>query len=270
MRVIKISGHNLNDEAYVDRFAQAVAEIAKSEPVIIINGGGASIGELQAAFDIKERKIQGLRVTDEQSLKITEMVMSGSANKQVVRGLRRAGLNAMGLSGIDGGIMTAQKKILPPRVPNPDQRIPFPFNKPLPEDDLGFVGDIVSIDADGMKKLMDLGYTLVLSPVSCDEEGQHYNINADDAATAVAQGLAADQLDFVSIVPGVKFNLTDEAIIPILTPPEAANLIRKGSIQGGMIPKVNAALEGLEKGIEQVRIVDLDSMSDGGTIFKNA
>ena len=112
MRVVKVSGHQLDDAAFLAGFCQAVATFAKTEPVVVINGGGKSIKELQAAFNIPEKKIQGLRVTDAKSLWITEMVMTASVNKLLVRALRQAGLDALGISGVDGGVLTAQKKVL--------------------------------------------------------------------------------------------------------------------------------------------------------------
>ena len=250
MRVVKVSGHQLDDAEFLAGFCQAVAGFAADEQVIVVNGGGKSIKQLQAAFEIPEKKIQGLRVTDEKSLWITEMVMSAGVNKLLVRALRKAGLDAMGMSGVDGEVLTAQKK-------------------QLPEGDLGFVGEVIDVRTDLLKSLLDLGLTPVISPVSCDTAGQHYNINADEAATAVAQALTADQLDFVSNVPGVLRDLSDERVIPALTPDDVDALIEEGIVSGGMLPKVKAAVEALEKGVKRVRIVDMNGMTAGGTVFNS-
>lgn len=270
MRVVKVSGHQLDDAAFLAGFCQAVATFAKNEPVVVINGGGKSIKELQAAFDIPEKKIQGLRVTDAKSLWITEMVMTAAVNKLLVRALRQAGLDALGISGVDGGVLTAQKKVLESPKIRPDDRLPFNAEKQSKaENDLGFVGEIVGVRADLIKNLLDLGLTPVISPVSCDAAGQHYNINADEAATAVAQALPADQLDFVSNVPGVLRDLSDDHVIPTLTPADVDALIADGTVSGGMLPKVKAAVEALEKGVQRVRIVDMNGMMAGGTVFNN-
>lgn len=250
MRVVKVSGHQLDDAEFLEGFCQAVAGFAADEQVVVINGGGKSIKALQEAFEIPEKKIQGLRVTDEKSLWITEMVMSAGVNKHLVRALKKAGLDAMGMSGVDGEVLTAQKK-------------------QLSEGDLGFVGEVVDVRTDLLKKLLDLGLTPVISPVSCDTNGQHYNINADEAATAVAQAMAADQLDFVSNVPGVLRDLSDDHVISTLTPSDVESLIEEGVVSGGMLPKVKAAVEALEKDVKQVRIVDMHGMKAGGTLFLN-
>lgn len=249
MRVIKISGHQLDDDEFVEQFATAVAQIAKCERVIVVNGGGKSIKALQEALGLQEDKIDGLRVTDAASLTITEMVMSAQINKLVVRALIAAGLDAVGVSGEDGRLLVAQKKV-------------------SPKGELGFVGEIVGVRTDLLLALLTLGLTLVISPVSCDTAGQHYNVNADEAATAIALALTAEQLDFVSNVPGVLRNLSDPKPISILTPGEVEQLTAAGVISGGMVPKVASALEALEQGVQQVRIVDLAGLAEGGTVFK--
>lgn len=256
MRVIKISGHDLDRPDFVARFAADVARIAREErgELVLINGGGKSIKALQTAFDITEKKVAGLRVTDEKSLEITEMVMSAQVNKLLVRALQQAGLDAIGLSGVDARLLTARKKILT----GPESA------------DLGFVGEIIAVRTDLLHQLLEIGLTPVLSPVSCDAAGQHYNINADEAATAVAQALAADQLDFVSNVPGVLRDLSDSRVIPSIDAAGVEALLADGTISGGMVPKVRAALAAVAAGVKQARIVDLTGLADGGTIFINA
>lgn len=259
MRVIKVSGHQLDDEAFLAGFCTAVAHLAQSEPIVVVNGGGKSIKALQEALGLEEKKIEGLRVTDAPSLEVAEMVMSGQVNKLLVRGLQAAGLDPLGVSGVDGRLMTAIKKT---------KRSIQVDGEPL-EADFGFVGQIVGVRADLIHKLLGLGLTPVISPISCDDQGQHYNINADEAATAVAQALAAEQLDFVSNVPGVMRDLAEGTVIPALTVAETKALIDEGIIQGGMIPKVTAALQAVGKGVHTARIVNLDGLrSDGGTRFK--
>ena len=268
MRVVKVSGHQLDDKAFLAGFCRAVATFAKNEPVVVVNGGGKSIKALQGAFDIPEKKVQGLRVTDEKSLWITEMVMSAGVNKLLVRTLRQAGLDAFGVSGVDGGLLTARKKVLSSQVEPEGEPVSKEQLDLIDEQfDLGFVGEVVGVRTDLVHKLLDLGLTPVISPVSCDAAGQHYNINADEAATAIAQALPADQLDFVSNVPGVLRDLSDDRVIESLTPHEVEALIEDGTVSGGMLPKVKAAVDALEKGVKRVRIVDMDGMESGGTVF---
>lgn len=250
MRIIKISGHQLDDAEFVEQFATAVAQLAQAEPVVIINGGGKSISALQHALGLPERKIDGLRVTDAESLTITEMVMSAQVNKLVVRALQAAGLDALGLSGVDGRLLTAQKK-------------------QSPKGDLGFVGEIVGVRIDLLRQLIASGLTPVISPVACDAAGQHYNVNADEAATAVAQALTAEQLDFVSNVPGVYAEWATKRVIPALTTAEAERLITSGTISGGMIPKVQSALSALAH-VRRVRITNLDGLVGGGTVLSDS
>ncbi len=258
MRVVKVSGHQLDDSEFLEGFCTAVAQLAQEEPVVVINGGGKSIKALQQALGLEEKKIEGLRVTDAPSLEVAEMVMSGQVNKLLVRGLQAAGLDALGISGVDGRVLTAVKKT---------KRTLQVDGQPL-EADFGFVGQIVGVRTELIHQLLELGLTPVISPVSCDTAGQHYNINADEAATAVAQALTADQLDFVSNVPGVMRDLSTGIVIPTLTVAQTHALIDEAVIHGGMIPKVMAAIQAVNKGVKTARIVDLGGLkSGGGTCF---
>ena len=174
------------------------------------------------------------------------MVLSGRANKQIVRALLAAGLDAVGLSGDDGRLLTARKK-------------------EHPTADLGLVGEIVAVRAHLLQRLLQVGITPVISPISLSNDGQTYNVNADEAATAIAAALGAEALDFVSNVPGV---LAGGELVPRLSPDETETLIADGVISGGMIPKVRAALDALARGVPQVRIVDLAGLrGGGGTVF---
>lgn len=244
MRVIKIGGNELNDDGFLATLAQTMAQTA--ETVAIVHGGGRAIAELQARLGLKTVKVDGLRVTDGESLAVAQMVLSGQANKQIVAALLAAGVDAVGLSGVDGGLLRCQKKAHPTA-------------------DLGFVGDIVRVRAELLQQLLAQGITAVISPISLGLDGQIYNVNADEAASAVALALGAELLDFVSNVPGV---LQDGAVIPALTPPQTEELIAAGIIRNGMVPKVRAALAAIGQGVPQARIVDLAGLTQsGGTIF---
>jgi acetylglutamate kinase len=245
-RVIKIGGNELNVDGFLDELAGQVAGVAADEPVLIVHGGGQEIAALQTRLGIEPVKVDGLRVTDAASLNVAEMVLSGRANKQIVRALLAAGLDAIGLSGVDGRLLAARQKAHPTA-------------------DLGLVGEVTAVRAHLLQRLLQVGLIPVISPISLGNDGQTYNVNADEAATAIAAALEAEALDFVSNVPGV---LDNGELVPHLSSDEAEALIANGVIAGGMIPKVRAALDALARGVPQVRIVDLAGLrGGGGTVF---
>ncbi len=250
MRVIKIGGNELDSQSFLDGLATTIANL--NEPVIVVHGGGQAIAELQGKLGLITTKVDGLRVTDNDSLRVAEMVLSGHANKLLVRALQAAVVNKttfrgrIGLSGVDAGLLQCEKK-------------------KHPTADLGYVGTIVRVNGTLLHNLVAQGLTPVISPISVGADHHAYNVNADEAATAVAAALPADLLDFVSNVPGV---LQADQLIPQLTPATTQTLIDDGVIHGGMIPKVGAALSALEAGVAQVRIVNLAGLANGaGTRF---
>ncbi|MDX1413461.1 MAG: acetylglutamate kinase [Candidatus Promineifilaceae bacterium] len=248
MRVLKVGGNELSDSQFVDHLAANIKQIiGESEgPLIIVHGGGRAIAEMQAQLGLDTVKIDGLRVTDTESLAVAQMVLSGHSNKILVKALLARGIDAVGLSGVDGSLLRCVKKHYPTA-------------------DLGLVGEVVQVRTDLLARLAGIGLTIVLSPISLGQDGLTYNVNADEAAGAVALAVAAEQLDFISNVPGV---LREGELVKRLTAAETEDLIDKGIIVGGMIPKVRAALQAIEQGVRQTRIVDLAGLTrDGGTIF---
>ena len=245
MRVIKIGGNELDSQSFLDGLATTIANL--NEPVIVVHGGGQAIAELQSKLGLTTTKVDGLRVTDADSLRVAEMVLSGHANKLLVRALQAAGVNAIGLSGVDAGLLQCEKK-------------------QHPTADLGYVGTIVRVNGALLHNLVAQGLTPVISPISVGADHHAYNVNADEAAGAIAQALSATVLDFVSNVPGV---LLDGDVLPSLTLPQAERLIGSGVVTGGMIPKVRTALDAVGRGVPQVRIVNLAGLgSGGGTVFR--
>ena len=244
MHVLKIGGNELDDPNFLKTLANTVA--AADEPTVIIHGGGKAIADLQAKLGLKTVKVDGLRVTDHDSITVAEMVLSAQANKLIVKALLVAGVDAIGLSGVDGGLLRCEKK-------------------QHHTADLGFVGQIVKVRADLIQTLIDNGMTVVLSPISLGLDGNTYNVNADEAASAVALAMNADLLSFLSNVPGV---IANDQVIPNLTLSETERLIESGVINGGMVPKVRSALDAVEKGLKKARIVNLVGLQAmGGTIF---
>jgi acetylglutamate kinase len=246
-RVTKIGGNELDTPGFLEALARDLALRQRAgRPSVVVHGGGRDIAALQTQLGIEPVKVDGLRVTDVASLDVAEMVLSGRANKRIVRALLAAGLDAVGLSGVDGRLLTARKKAHPTA-------------------DLGLVGEVTAVRGHLLLRLLADNLTPVISPISLGDDGQTYNVNADEAAAAIAAALGAATLDFVSNVPGV---LAGGILVPHLSPAAAEALIADGVISGGMIPKVRAALDALARGVPQVRIVDLAGLREGGgTVF---
>lgn len=243
--VLKISGHELDDADYLREFAAVLAQ--QNQPVIIVHGGGKEISALQTRLGIEPRYMDGIRITDAESLSLVEMVMCGTINKRMVRTLLAAGVKAIGLSGVDGGIVQATKMA-------------------HPSVDMGFTGQIVTVDAKPLQTLLNAGYTPVLAPVSLGETSS-YNVNADHVAGAIAAAVGASRVIFISNVPGVMKN---GDVLTTLTPAQTEALIEDGTINGGMIPKVRTALEALTMGVIQSVITNLAGLqSAGGTVFRS-
>lgn len=245
MNVIKIGGNEMAEPSFLPRLADAVASM--TQPVAIVHGGGKAIGDLQTKLGLAPRKIDGLRVTDDQSLQVTQMVLSGDVNKRIVQALLHRGVQAIGLSGVDAGLLRCTRK-------------------EYQGHDLGWVGQIVDVDRRVLDLLGGQGFTPVISPVSLGRDGAIYNVNADEAASAVAEALGAAQVWFVSNVAAVLD--TNGLRIDALTQAEATRLIDNGAIRDGMIPKVRAALTLVAGGISEVIISDIDGLLAGsGTRF---
>jgi acetylglutamate kinase len=241
--VLKVSGHELSDEAYLRDFAQAVAVLDAS--VVVVHGGGKDITALQERLGLEAQFVDGVRVTDQASLAVAEMVLCGVVNKRLVRALRAGGVpNALGLSGVDAGLVRAEKM--------------------QASVDMGYTGSVAGVNADVLHTLLGKGFTLVLAPI-CDGESTNYNVNADHVAAAVARALPAERLTFVSNVEGV---LQDGRVLPVLTATQVQALIAQGVIVGGMIPKVQMALDALHHGVPKVAITNLNGLrTHGGTVF---
>lgn len=245
MQLLKIGGNELSDPGFLEQLATIVAKI--EEPVVIVHGGGQAIADMQARLGLKQVKVDGLRVTDAESLAVSQMVLSGQANKVIVAALLAAGVQAVGLSGVDGGLLRCIKK-------------------QHPTVDLGFVGQIVEVQPAILFSLIAQGITPVISPISLGLEGQVYNVNADEAAGALAMALKAGVLNFISNVPAVLDK--NQQPISTLTPGQTERLIQNGVIHGGMVPKVKAAMAVIDQGVPIARIVDLSGFETGsGTMF---
>jgi acetylglutamate kinase len=240
--VIKVSGDYVDQPDRIEQLARAIADLSHHQPCIMVHGGGRVIDEWLTRLGIRSVYHDGLRVTDEATLAVVEMVLSGLVNKRLTSALIDYKVDALGMSGIDRELIHAEQ-ISP---------------------DLGYAGRVVAIRAGILAELCAQGIVPVISPISAGG-GCHFNVNADHAAGAIASAVQAVQAVFLTNVPGV---LVDGSRVPRLTADETQHLIEQGVIEGGMIPKVNAALEALNAGAAQVMIADLDGLLAGeGTIF---
>ncbi len=243
--VIKYGGHAMVDETLKRQFAQNVLllKYVGINPVIV-HGGGPQIKDMLAKLNIQSEYRQGLRVTDDATMDVVEMVLVGKVNKQIVGLINQHGGRAVGLSGKDGLLLGARKlemvlehKDAPPEII-----------------DLGNVGEVMSVNNALIRSLLAENFIPVIAPVGVDEHGQTYNINADSVAGAVAASLKAKRLLLLTDVAGVLDR--DKRLIPSFTRLEAVEAIDNGTVTGGMIPKLKCCLEAVEHGVEKVQIID--------------
>ena len=244
--VIKYGGNAMGDESLAQAFARDVALLKQSgvNPVVV-HGGGPQIGAMLDRMGIESRFENGLRVTDQETVEIVEMVLAGSINKQIVTMINAEGERAIGLCGKDGNLVYAKKA--EKKVVDPESNIERIL-------DLGFVGEIDEVDRTVLDILATSATIPVIAPVAPDRNGQTYNINADTFAGSIAGALDAKRLLFLTDVPGVMDK--DGNVIKELSVAEAKAMIIDGTISGGMIPKVETCLYAIEQGVEGVVIVN--------------
>jgi acetylglutamate kinase len=244
--VVKYGGHAMGDAELSRLFARDVVLLQQVgiQP-IVVHGGGPQIGAMLERLKVKSSFVDGLRVTDKETVEIVEMVLSGSINKEIVRAVFEAGGIAIGLSGKDGGMIEARK--LRRTTKDPDSNI----EKVL---DLGFVGEPVLVRRHMLNTLERAGIIPVIAPLGFGADGETYNINADTAAGAIAAAVEATRLLLLTDVVGVLDK--DKRLISELTVDRARELIDDGTITGGMIPKVETCLEAVQSGVEAAVIID--------------
>ena len=203
--------------------------------VVLVHGGGPEISELMSRLGKKAEFVDGLRVTDEETVDIVQMVLAGKVNKTLVKLLELKGGKAMGISGMDGNLIEAKMK--------------------RPE--LGYVGSITNVNIQPVMDLLEKGYIPVISTLGCDDEGHTYNINGDTAAAFIAGALGAERLIMMTDIAGVLRDKDDPStLIPKLTIQETVELFEKKVINGGMIPKVECCIDAILRGVESAIIMD--------------
>ncbi len=203
--------------------------------VVLVHGGGPEISDMMDRLGKKPEFVDGLRVTDRETVDIVQMVLAGKVNKSLVTLLQRNGGNAVGLSGMDGRLIEARMKNVA----------------------LGYVGSITKINIKPVMDLLERGYIPVISTIGCDDEGNAYNINGDTAAAWIAGALEAERLIMMTDIAGILRDPKDPAtLIPALTIPEATELFEQNIISGGMIPKVECCIDAIHMGVKKVIIMD--------------
>lgn len=231
--VIKYGGAVMEDEKLKTMISKDVTLLRKiGINIVVIHGGGKEITSLSNRLNINTSFVNGQRYTDDETLEVVKMVLAGSINKDIVRRINIHGGRAVGISGIDGDLIKVKK---------------------YEKEDLGLVGEVIDINESLIKNLLNDGYMPVIAPMGVDKFGNVYNVNADLAAGSIAGAIDAAKLVYMSDTEGVKIN---DELASHLTEKEILDFIEKGIINGGMIPKVESAVNALNTGVSKVHIVD--------------
>lgn len=234
--VIKYGGNAMTSETLKQQVMEDIVLLwLIGVKVILVHGGGPEISEMMSKLGKKAIFMDGLRVTDKETVDIAQMVLAGKVNKSLVNFLESKGGKAMGISGIDGSLIQAEVK----------------------DEKLGYVGKITKVDITPVNDLLEKGYIPVISTIGCDKEGNTYNINGDTAAAFIAGALQAERLIMMTDIAGVLRDKDDiDTLIPELTVSEAEALKGEGVISGGMIPKIDCCVEAIGHGVKKVIIMD--------------
>jgi len=259
--VIKYGGHAMADETLKESFALDVILLRSlGINVVVVHGGGPQINETLKRYGIVSEFVRGMRVTDEQTMAVVEMVLTGQVNQEVVGYLNQHGGRAVGLSGKDGNLLLCEKMLQ--EIRNDDGSVEMV--------DIGFVGNVVKVNQELIQTLEHGKFLPVIAPVGVGVNGESYNINADLVAGKVAGALKAEKLMLLTDVSGVKGK--DDRLISSISLAEVSGLIDDGTISGGMIPKVECCVDALNDGAKKAHIVDgrvkhavlLEIFTDGG------
>ena len=248
LTLIKVGGKIVEEEATLNQLLSDFSAIEGYK--VLVHGGGRSATKLAAQLGIESKMVNGRRITDAETLKVVTMVYGGLVNKNIVAGLQAKGMNAMGFTGADMNVIRSVKR-------------------PVKDVDYGFVGDVIAVNGNHIRMLLDNGLTPVIAPITFSEEGWLLNTNADTIASETAKSLAPDvQLTFCFEKAGVLSNPDDESsLIARIIPESYTQLKADGIISGGMIPKIDNAFSALQEGVQTVRITHANNIL-GGTIIE--
>ncbi len=239
--LLKVGGAELQAGPELEALADGIAALVQRTRLIVVHGGGPEIARWQERIGLQPHFVEGLRITDEASLEVAEMVLSGAVNKRLTARLVQRGVRALGLSGVDGGLLRATRIV-------------------HSAGDLGRVGEIQSVDTALLDLLLAQGLLPVVSPISLGDDGRALNVNADHAAMVIGSAMGVGEVIFLTNVPGV---LEQGAVLPSLGAERARRMIESGEISGGMIPKVRSALTAVGLGVAAVRITNLQGLTEG-------
>jgi acetylglutamate kinase len=229
---IKIGGATVDAGGLLQELGQSIARLPAATFPLVVHGGGKDISRFLGLLNKEFTFVEGMRVTDAEMAAIVQMVLSGGVNKRIVNALLREGVTAVGISGVDGNLFEASKMLMRGH-------------------DIGFVGKIDRVSTAVIDVYRRNRIVPVVSPISRDAEGRIYNVNADLAAGELAMALKADDLIFISDVPGV---MVDDAVMKEIRTGEIENLIAAGHVTGGMIPKLRSAADAVSRGVKRVHI----------------
>ena len=241
--VIKYGGNAMESDELKEGFARDIV-LMKAVGInpVVVHGGGPQIGDLLKRLSIESHFIDGMRVTDAQTMDVVEMVLGGQVNKDIVNLINQAGGKAVGLTGKDSGMVRAKKLLL--------------HNRDNYEDliDIGMVGDITAIDPSLISHLQAGAFIPVIAPIGVGENGETYNINADVVAGKIAEVLKAEKLALLTNTPGVLDK--DGKVVTDVTPAQIDAMVADGTLYGGMLPKIHSALDAARNGVKSVHILD--------------
>ena len=234
--VIKYGGNAMINDRLKKQVMEDIALLsAIGIKIVLVHGGGPEISEMMNKAGKKAEFVNGLRVTDKETMDIAQMVLAGKVNKNLVKLLGTLGAKAMGISGMDGRLIEAKIK----------------------NEALGYVGEITKVNVEPIMDLLNMGYIPVVSTIGCDSEGNSYNINGDTAAAYIAGALQAENLIMTTDIIGLLRDVNDpSSLITEVTVEEAKQLYKEGVISGGMIPKVDCCIEAIIAGVKKVVILD--------------
>jgi len=256
--VVKYGGNAMINEKLKDKVIRDIVLLSLiGVKVVLVHGGGPEITEMLKRIGKESKFVNGLRVTDKESVEIVQMVLAGKINKSLVHLIEQKGGRCVGLSGLDGHMITAKMK----------------------DEALGFVGEITEVNVEPIADMLEKGYIPVVSTIGCDMEGNVYNINADTAAAKIAGALGAESLISMTDISGLLRDPADpSSLIPKVTVSEVQKLMNEGVVGGGMIPKVECCVHAIECGVNKVFIIDgtiphailIETLTDEGigTMFK--
>lgn len=241
--VIKFGGSIMKNEEAKKAFIKDIVLMKLiGINLVIVHGGGPNISEKLKSFGKESQFINGLRVTDRETMDIVEMVLAGQVNKEITFEINKQGIKAIGVSGKDGNFIKAKKKFI------------YDDNEKI---DIGFVGEVQEVNIMFLEDLIEKGYIPVIAPTGFDEKGNSYNINADYVASAISFAIKAEKLILLTDIEGLYKDIDDKTtFIPQLSRDEAKELISQGIINGGMLPKLECCISAIENGTKSVHMVD--------------